>query len=118
VSTAEFRDSWLQRQEEDIARAQAAKQSQDALTSIAARYRCLSPEERRVVDDVLVEQLGSDNEIVRFVALALIEDFRITSALPSLRRLAESLETQHRPGAPYEWAKVNRIIGKLTTKSE
>ena len=60
-------------------------------------------------------RLASKDETVnRFDTLALVREFRITVALPALRVLAGWLEPQHSPGAPYEWAKVNRLIGVLT----
>lgn len=113
MMTAEVRDLWLQRQGEDLARAVEHKQSHEALLSITARYRGLSVGDRVVVDQLLAEQLTSEDETVRFIALALIQDFKIRPALPALRQLADWLEAQTSPGAPYEWAKVNRIIGEL-----
>jgi hypothetical protein len=50
-------------------------------------------------------------ESARFLPLFLIREFGIVSALPALRVLADWLETQDTPGAPYEWAKVNRVLG-------
>ena len=70
-------------------------------------------EERPVVDRLLAEQVESPDEKVRFDALAMIREFRIVSALPALRSLADRLERQDAPGTPFEWAKVNRLIGLL-----
>ena len=114
MNDAEVRSAWLQRLSEDVARAIENKQSGDALVAVAARYRSLPLQERVIVHQLLADQLASQDETVRFLALALIDDFRITSALPALRRLADWLERQRSPGAPYEWAKVNRIIGQLS----
>jgi hypothetical protein len=115
VSADEVRHAWLEQQAEDVAQATANKQPQEALLTSAARYRLLSDADRAIVDGLLADQLSSPEEDDRFLALALIEDFEIVSAVPDLRRLADWLETQQWPGAPYEWAKVNRIIGKLAT---
>jgi hypothetical protein len=95
------------------ARAIANKRSQEAVLVMADSYRSLAPDDRVVVDELLSEQLASEDETVRFDALALIREFRIAAALPALRGLANWLETQDWPGAPYEWAKVNRLIGVL-----
>ena len=108
----------MRQEAEDVARATANKQPQESLLTGAAQYRQLSDEDRPVVNELLAEQLSSPEEDVRFLALALIEDFEIVSALPALRRLANWLETQQWPGAPYEWAKVNRIIGRMADPSE
>lgn len=109
----EVRDLWLKRQREDLLLAHQAKQPNEALANIASRYRRLSSEDLDVVNGLLAEEVVSDNETSRFVALALIREFKISSALPALRQLADRLETQASPGAPYEWAKVNRLIATL-----
>jgi len=114
MSSADVRQAWMRFRDEVSARAMENKQSQEAVLALAARYRSLSGEERIVVDDMLAEQLGSEDETVRFDALALIADFEIRSTVPALRRLADWLESQAWPGAPYEWAKVNRVIRALT----
>jgi hypothetical protein len=105
--------AWLQMREEVSVRAIMNKQSQEAVLAMADSYRSLSPDDRLIIDELLIEQLASEDETVRFDALALIREFRILAALPALRALADRLETQHEPGAPYEWAKVSRIIGVL-----
>jgi len=113
VNGATIRSAWLDYQAQASARAEANKQSQDALLALFARYRALSDEERPVVDRLLAEQVESFDENVRFDALATIREFKIASALPALRSLADRLEAQDSPGAPFEWAKVNRLIGLL-----
>lgn len=113
MSEVDVRRDWLRACEAFSARAEANRQPNDALFAIAARYRRLSDENRTVVDQLLIEQLAAPDENVRFDALWLIDEFRIRSAVPALRRLADWLETQEDPGAPYEWAKVNRLIGVL-----
>ena len=70
------------------------------------------------VDELLAEWVLSDDQNLRFDAMALISDHNIRSALPSLRLLAERLEEASGPSAPYEWTKVNRLVGKLTRGTE
>lgn len=113
MNGAKIRSAWIDYQARASARAEANKQSQDALLALFTRYRALSDEERPVVDLLLAEQVESLDENVRFDALAIIREFRIVSALPALRSLADRLEAQDSPGAPFEWAKVNRLIGLL-----
>jgi hypothetical protein len=113
MTGADVRSAWLQMRDEVSARAITNKQSQEAVLVMADRYRSLAPDDRVVVDGLLSEQLASEDETVRFDALALIREFRIAAALPALRALADWLETQHWPGAPHERAKVNRLIGVL-----
>ena len=118
MSGADARGAWLRMRDGVRARAIDSKQSQRAVLAMAARYRSLTEGERVDVDQLLIEQLASEDETVRFDALALVREFRIVAALPALRRLADWLETQDSPGAPYEWAKVNRFIGALAEPSE
>jgi hypothetical protein len=96
----------------------AAKQSQAALVALFDHYRGLSADDRVIVDRLLAEQVASDDATDRFDALAVIGEFRVTSALPALRALADRLAVAPGPSAPYEWAKVNRLIGLLTDAQE
>jgi hypothetical protein len=41
---------------------------------------------------LLIEQMASEDETVRFDALALVREFRIAAALPALRGLADWLQ--------------------------
>jgi hypothetical protein len=76
-----------------------------------------------VVDRVLIDQLVPNEpapsdpwylgENAWFDALFLVDRFAIVAAVPTLRQLEVWLEDQTTPGAPYEWAKVNRILGAL-----
>ena len=50
---------------------------------------------------------------MRFDAIALINDFKIVSAIPALQKLAERLMLSDTPGAPYEIKKIRRVIGSL-----
>ena len=116
MSAADVRRAWLEHRDEDVSQATVNKRPQESLLTSAARYRLLSDGDRAVVDGLLADQLSSPDEGDRFLALALIDDFEIASAVPALRRLANCLETQQWPGAPYEWAKVNRMVGHLVAK--
>jgi hypothetical protein len=109
---------WLAQWADADLRAREGKDGQSVLLGLYARYRALSLEDRPIVDGLLAELTDSSDESVRFVALAMISEFRITSAIPDLRRLAGRLERADGPGAPYEWAKVNRIIAWLNTAAE
>ena len=123
VGDAETRGAWLDFCAAAEAAAAARKDPQIALPVIAARYEALSDVERGVVDLLFIEQLTPNEpaaddpwfmgENARWLSLFMIRKFRIASALPALRVLADWLETQDTPGAPYEWATVNRAVGKL-----
>ena len=111
---ADVRAAWLSRCAAISHDAIARKQSQDALVEFERHYQLLTPDERAIVDRLLAEQVQSDDENVRFDALALVNKFKIRSADPALRRLADRLTREHHPGAPYERAKVNGILASTT----
>jgi hypothetical protein len=110
------RKDWINFREQASDEAIAAKDSQSALFALFAYYTSLPGPERQIVDRLLAEQLGEDDEDIWFDALAVIREFRITSALPALRQLADRLESANGPSAPYDWAKVNRLIGYLSAE--
>jgi hypothetical protein len=112
------RKDWTNFREQASEEAIEAKDSQSALFALYAYYKSLTGEERLIIDRLLAEQLGGDDEDVWFDALAVIREFRVTSALPALRELADRLESAHGPSAPYDWAKVNRLIGYLTAEPQ
>jgi hypothetical protein len=72
-------------------------------------YRKFDAEERRMADQVLTEWVLSEDENVRFDALALIDDFKIARAVPALKALAGRLASSRAPGAPHELQKLDRI---------
>jgi hypothetical protein len=106
-------DEWRRRWEEISDRADRAKDSPSAIPALFAAYAALRESERPIVDAVLAEAIESDDERDRFDALALVREFRIVSAAPSLERLAEQLKDAKSPGAPYELAKVSGILTDL-----
>src|SRR5260370_4419577 len=92
---------------------QEAKDSQGALLALSDRYRRRSLNERKVVDRLLADKWASPDENVRFDALALVGEFKIRPTEPQLRSLAARLEAEMTPGAPFELAKVNRILNQF-----
>ncbi len=97
--------------------ADARKDSHGAVFALESLYRGLTDEERLAADQLLLEWAASSDAKKRFDALALIDEFSIVAALPVLRRLAQGFEDSTEPSSPSDWAKVNRIIGRLTGQS-
>lgn len=95
-----------------------AKDSQGSLFALHAEYRRLNPSDRRSVDRLLVDELASSDENVRFDVLDLIWEFHIHEALPGLHALLDRLARETRPGAPFEAAKVRRLIDHLTNAAD
>jgi hypothetical protein len=108
------RERWESLRDRLDAEAQASKMSQEAVLRLSHAYTLLQPNERRVVDEVLSEWLSSEDENKRFDALALIREHHIVSALGALDKLAQRLSRSNEPGAPYELAKVKRVVQQLT----
>jgi cysteinyl-tRNA synthetase len=96
--------------------ARSLKDSYLALDRLHGLYRKFDVEEQEMADHVLMEWALSEDENVRFDALALIDDFKITKAMPALRELAGRLVASLTPGAPYELQKVDRIMQDLLIK--
>jgi len=93
--------------------ARALKDSYLALDRLHQLYRRFDVNEREMAEQVLTEWALSMDENVRFDALALIDDFKIASAVPALQTLLAHLASATSPGAPYEIKKVARIIAGM-----
>lgn len=94
------------------------KDSFAALERLMSVYQRLDPSERELANQVLVEWLGSEEEAKRFDAVALIREFRVSSAAPALRDLADHLTRSKDPGAPFEREKVERLLMELEADAE
>lgn len=113
MTAGSARRRWEERRDELDRRARAAKLSQAAVVELSREYGRLAPSERAEVDAVLRAWLLSEDETRRFDAVAVVDDNQVCSAMPALRELAGRLERSDAPGAVYEWAKVNRVLGRL-----
>jgi len=89
------------------------KDSYLALDRLHGLYGAFSHKERMMADQVLAEWVLSEDESVRFDALALIDDFKIGASAPALQKLCERLTLSDAPGAPFELQKVRRIMSSL-----
>lgn len=96
--------------------ATSLKDSFFVLVQLQALYRKFDAEERTMANQVLSGWALSDDEKVRFDALALIDDFKVVVAIFALQELSVRLESACTPSAPYELLKVNRIIRGLSSQ--
>jgi hypothetical protein len=94
-------------------RAAELKDSQSALEELIRLYQRLDDSERALANAVIAEWVASDDEKLRFDALAVIDRYVIGSAAKPLERLAERLGVMKTPGAPYELKKVERLLERL-----
>jgi hypothetical protein len=111
VSEAGARDSWRRLRDRLDSEAERAKSSLETTIRLSAAYANLGEEKRPAVNAELLEWLKNDDEALRFDALALIREHRITAAEPALDDLVRRLGTDARPGAPYEQQKILRSRG-------
>ena len=84
------------------------------LEKLRVLYGNFNDAERRMANQVLNEWTLSEDESVRFDALAMIDDLKLATAVPTLNKLGERLGTSTQPGAPYELKKIYRILFGLT----
>jgi hypothetical protein len=96
--------------------ARSLKDSYVALDRLHRLYQKFDDQEKAMADHVISEWVLSEDENVRFDALALINDFKIATTKTALQKLANHLALSNAPGAPYELAKVHRIIRDLSDK--
>ena len=95
------------------AEAKTLKDSYLALDRLHTLYENFDEDEQTLADEVISEWALSEDEGLRFDALALIDDFGIVNAVPTLRKLIDHLKSSSTPSAPYDLKKVNRIIARL-----
>lgn len=95
------------------AEAASLKDSYLALDRLHALYEKFDAQERAIADKVLAEWVLSEDENLRFDALALVDDFGVKEAIPALQDLAGLLASRREPGAPHELQKVRRIVADL-----
>jgi hypothetical protein len=84
---------------------------------LATEYVALAPGDQAEVDTVLREWLASSDEGLRFDAVGIIYTAGISDLAPALRELAHRLRSSAAPSAPYELAKVERVLDGLTNSA-
>lgn len=118
MTDEELREAWVRFRDEANEDAVGSKQVTDAFFALAAAYGNLAADEQLVIDQLLAEQLLSDDQSVRGDSLSLIQEFRISSTLPQLHLLVDRLELDPGPGAPYERAEVLGLIRDFSRLSD
>jgi len=83
------------------------------LDRLRTLYNRFDEHERAMANSVLAEWALSDNEMMRFDALVLIDELKLTIAVPALRELSLQCKASDAPNASHysQWAE--RIIAKL-----
>ena len=94
--------------------ARSLKDPHVSLERMHALYRKFDASERRLADHVIGEWALSKDDGLRFDACALIDDLKISTAVPTLKKLVKCLAASRTPGAADEQEIVERIIAGLT----
>jgi len=89
------------------------KDSHGTVTALIHLYRTFSSEERSLANHVICDWLTSATSRKQFDALVLVDEFQIKEAIPVLRALQRQFEQRNDHQAPYDWARVNRILARL-----
>jgi len=118
MSLDEFRhemdDFWNQVDREFVEK----KESHGAVMELMKLYRRFDAEEQAMARQVITEWLRSPDPRKQFDALAIVDEFVIVDALPTLRELQAEAEKRTDHEAQYDWARLNRIAGRLASASE
>jgi hypothetical protein len=113
VTLDEFRQEMESWWADTDARELARKRSQGVLFDLIAKYESFDSRDRSLADQVVCEWTTSTDDRKRFDALAMIDHFHIRSAIPQLRALESEIAKKRDHEAPYELAKVRRILERL-----
>jgi hypothetical protein len=95
-------------------RAGELKDPQYALERLFEVWANSSESQRKRFDEALATWVSSDDALERFDAEAIIGRFCRTALAPNLLALRERLNDSLDPGAPYEKAKIDRLLEKLS----
>lgn len=86
------------------------------IEKLRALYKRLASADKHLANQVFAEWALSDDDSIRFDALALINDLEIRAAVPALLDLARRLTSSNKPSAPFELQKVHRTIAHVTAQ--
>lgn len=111
---SEMNDFWNRVDRESIER----NESHGAVMELMKLYRRFDKDEQAMANQVIIEWLRYMEPRKQFDALALVDEFLIVDALPTLRELQSEAEERKDYEAPYEWARLNRVVGRLTEAGE
>jgi hypothetical protein len=89
------------------------KASMAQVLALVDIYRASSTAQQTEIEAVLATMLLSYEEADRYDACVVVRECLITGLLPKVRELEGRLAESDDVSAPFEWAKVNRLIGQL-----
>jgi hypothetical protein len=114
MTQGNIRQHWLDYRDLDNVDRVASKSSQLVVLDLIRLYRTLTPEQRKEIDQLLAEELNSDDPSARFDSMAVIQEFKITSAVASLIQLTDRLRGMEGPQAQNELVKAQSLVDELS----
>jgi hypothetical protein len=109
---------WFDRVHRELVEAAlAAKDSNEATVKLAKIYKMAKPEFSPEIDALIAEWLLSSDAGTRFDARALVNHFRLRSALRSLNARASQLEHELSAPSRYELKRIREFIESFETAS-
>lgn len=116
--TADVVDRWREWLPELNELCVKAKDAQRVPNALANEYSRLPPDEQAELVALFEEWALSDLPLQRSAAVSLADSQQLTSMIPALRVVRDRLEESTEVGAVHEWAKVNRVLGRLVAATE
>ena len=111
--SSDWRSVWI-----DVDRRyRQSKDAPGAIIELFERYAELDPAGRAEANEAIFEALREGDEGKRWDALAMINEFTLKEAIPDLRALSARLQVDDSPRAPFEVAKIDRLLKKLQAAS-
>ena len=96
--------------------AEQEKNSASATVNLIRLYQGFAVQNRTAASQAVIQWAMSDVPEKRFDGLAIIDECKIYEAIPTLKELCGTLERAGDPAAPYDLAKVQRIISRLSSQ--
>jgi hypothetical protein len=113
MSPDEFRQALYRYWEELYQRGKELKDPYVPLVALRSLYSKLDADQRSLANEVLGEWALSDSTARRYDALALISEFKVTTALPVVEELMRRFAKATGPSARHDLDHARRLAAKL-----
>lgn len=113
MSTVDIRAWWNEEYEHIDSAARESKNSQSALFELSLKFRSLTEENKKSVTKILIQWIESEDAGRRFDAIALVSEYKLSSARTALKLLCNRLDKDKSPGAKYEKKKIITVLNNI-----
>lgn len=104
---------WTDEHDYLLRMSRAAKNPTTALFDMYERYNALTDIEKKEIDELLIKWIEDVNEDKRYTALAMVEEYSITGAIPAMKRLSERFKDSKIPDDPQGYNERELILRKI-----